>query len=231
VSNAFSLSIVTPVFNEEPIIENTVKTNLQLLRHLHFDFEILIVNDGSTDGSASIIDRCFSGIPEIKVIHKPVNEGFGSTVKTGIESARKEYILCIPADSPLTEEILELFVNSAPKADIIVSYRIERPGYNWRMNLNSVVYHFIIKNLFNLPLRDFNWIHLYHRRIFDERGVTITSKGIFMLAEVLIAAKKKGCTFYEIPMRPTQRITGVATASKFTTIIKTVQEMAVYYFG
>jgi hypothetical protein len=69
---------------------------------------------------------------------------------------------------------------------------------------------------------------MYHRRIFDN-GVTIQSKGMFMLAEVLIAAKKKGYTFYEIPVRQTQRITGVATASKLSTILKTLKEILSYY--
>lgn len=230
MSKAFSVSVVTPVFNEEEIIESAVNTNLRLLRQYGCDFEILLVNDGSTDGSARIIDRCFSDIPSIRIIHMPANEGFGGAVRRGIAAAGKEYILCIPADSPLTDEVLASFLAAAGKADIIVSYRLERLGYTPRMKLNSKVFHFIVSALFDMHLRDFNWIHMYHRRIFADNGIGIRSKSLFMLAEVLISAKRKGYTFFEIPVHQTQRLTGIATASKFTTVMKTLRDIAVYYF-
>lgn len=230
MSNAFSVSVVTPVFNEEQIIESAVRTNLKLLRQFNCDFEILLVNDGSKDNSAQIIDRCFSSAPEIKIIHKAVNEGFGGAVKSGITGAKKEFILCIPADSPLTPEVLTAFAEAAGKADIIVSYRLERLGYSWRMKLNSKVFHFLVSRLFDIQLRDFNWIHMYHRRIFGDNGIKISSKGLFMLAEALIDARRKGFSFYEIPVHQTQRATGVATASKLTTVLKTLREIAAYYF-
>jgi len=227
----FSVSVVTPVFNEEEIIESAIKTNLLLLKQFNCDFEVVIVNDCSTDGSAMIIDRCFSNSAEIKIVHKPANEGFGGAVKSGIAVASKDYILCVPADSPLTSEVLEVFIKAAGKADIVVSYRLERLGYTWRMKVNSKVFHFLVSKLFDIQFRDFNWIHMYSRRIFSIGGIEIRSKGLFMLAEVLIAAKRKGFSFYEIPVQQTQRATGIATASKLSTLINTLREIAVYYYG
>ncbi len=222
------VSVIVPVYNEEAIIENSVSRDIEQLRQFNCDYEILIINDGSSDQSAQIIDRCFGNKPEIKIIHKQVNEGFGSAIKTGVEFASKEHLLCIPADSPLTSEVLQSFLQAASRADVIVSYRLKREGYSARMQLNSLAYHFIVRSLFRIHLRDFNWIHMYHRRIF-ENGTNIRSKGIFMLAEVLIDAKRKGYTFHEIPVRQTQRITGVATASKLSTIFKTLKEIFAYY--
>lgn len=226
--NMLPVSVIVPVYNEEAIIENSVSMNIEQLRQFNCDYEILIINDGSNDQSAEIIDRCFGNMPEIKIVHKQANEGFGSAIKTGVEFASKEYLLCIPADSPLTPEILKSFLGAASRADIIVSYRLKREGYSARMQLNSMAYHFTVRSLFKIHLRDFNWIHMYHRRIF-ENGISIRSKGMFMLAEVLIDAKKKGYSFHEIPVRQTQRITGVATASKLSTIFKTLKEIFAYY--
>ncbi|HXH19084.1 MAG TPA: hypothetical protein VNJ07_08360, partial [Chitinophagales bacterium] len=150
--------------------------------------------------------------------------------KTGIEAATKEFILCIPADSPLTPEVLKAFIGAAGKADIIVSYRLERVGYSTRMKLNSKVFHFLVRTLFDIKLRDFNWIHMYHRRIFGDSGVKLKSKTLFMLAEVLISAKRKGFSFHEIPVHQTQRLTGIATASKLVTVIKTLRDIIAFYF-
>ena len=225
------VTVITPVFNEEEIIESSVAINLELLRQSNLDFEILIIDDGSKDRSAKIIDDCFASVPEIKVIHKSQNGGIGSAMKLGIAHAQKDFILCVPADSPLTEEILSAFISASDKADIIVSYRTERKGYSLRMKFNSVVFQILVRNIFGIQLRDFNWIHMYHRKIFSENGIQITSKGVFMLAEVLIAAKRKGVSIFEIPVKSSQRFTGVATAAKWSTVFKTLKEMKAYYFN
>lgn len=228
MSPILSVSVIIPVYNEEQIIESSVRTNFNLLTQYNCDFEILIVNDGSRDQSNQIINHCFSEHPNILIFQKAVNEGFGSAVKLGIQLAQKKFILCVPADSPLKAEVLESFIKAAHHADIIVGYRVERLGYSWRMKLNSAAFHFIVKNLFDIHLRDFNWIHMYNRRVFSENGIGITSKGLFMLAEVLISAKRKGYSFYEIPVLQTQRITGVATASMYSTVIMTLKEIIAY---
>jgi glycosyltransferase involved in cell wall biosynthesis len=228
----FSVSVVTPVFNEEAIIRESVITNRTLLKQFGCDYEIIVVNDGSTDRSPEILDESFAREQDVRIIHKKKNEGFGSAVSTGIAAAGKEYIFCIPADSPLTAEVLSAFADAAGKADIIVSYRLERLGYNWRMRLNSRAFHFIVEKLFGLRLRDFNWIHMYHRKVFNGAdGIRITSKGLFMLAETLISAHRKGFSFHEIPVKQTQRITGVATASKLSAVVKTMREIGAFYFA
>ena len=120
----------------------------------------------------------------------------------------------MPADSPLTPELYRAFSTHAPKADVLVSYRQKRIGYTPLMLFNSWLYHFTISVLFGMRLRDYNWIHLYHRKIFTEGKISIEYKGIFMLAEILIKAKRKDFTFYEFEVQQTQRLTGIATASK-----------------
>jgi glycosyltransferase involved in cell wall biosynthesis len=157
-----------------------------------------------------------------KIVHKE-NGGFGSAIKKGISIAKNEYIICIPADSPLDEQTAKSFFEAHLKSDIVVSYRLERKGYSKWMLLNSKVFHFLVSNLFNIKLKDFNWIHLYKTEIFNH--VDIQSKGIFMLAEVLVKAKKLKYSFIEIPVYQRQRLTGIATASKPSAVIKTILEM------
>lgn len=225
-----SVSIVIPAYNEEAIIKSAVEVAHEILQDAKIDFEIIVVNDGSNDKTENVLRKSFSNTPQIIIQYKKSNEGFGSAVKTGIELSSKQFIFCVPADSPLTTDLFLAFMENIDKADVLVSYRKERVGYSPRMLLNSWVYHFLISNLFNIKLRDYNWIHLYNRKIFDEGKIEIEYKGIFMLAEILIKAKRAGFTFYEFEVEQKERLTGIATASKLVAILKTISEMVHFRF-
>jgi glycosyltransferase involved in cell wall biosynthesis len=222
---AFSVSVIIPAYNEEAIIKNAVKNALNILRTAQADFEIIVVNDGSKDRTKEMLDENFATEEHILIKHKPFNEGFGSAIRTGVQLAKKQFIFCIPADSPMTADLYNVFSSNAYKADILVSYRRHKLGYSFRRHLNSYVYHKLVSVLFSLRLRDYNWIHMYHRKIFDEGKIEIEYNGIFMLAEILIKAKRARFTFYEFEVEQKERLTGIATASKLTAIMRTLEEI------
>lgn len=225
-----SLSVVIPAYNEDQYVKESVEINLNILRKSNIDFELIIVDDGSADTTADIIKEHYSNISNVKVYFKDHNEGFGGAVRFGISKASKDYILVVPVDSPLTENVFNKFIENIGMGDILLGYRIEKKGYSLRMKFNSLVYHFLISNLFNLKLRDHNWMHLYPRKLFAKDKVTISSTGIFMLAEVLIKAKRLGYVFYEFPVDHQIRTTGVATASTFSAALRTFWELVKFIF-
>jgi glycosyltransferase involved in cell wall biosynthesis len=229
--NAFSVSVIIPAYNEEATIESAVRQAYAILTNSTADFEIIVVNDGSSDSTAAILNEYFGKVPTIHIHHKNKNEGFGSAIRTGINISTKTYLFCVPADSPLTNELYMAFSNNTAKADVLVSYRQQRIGYTRLMLFNSWLYHKIISLLFGMHLRDYNWIHLYHRKIFDEGKITIEHNGIFMLAEILIKAKRKGFTFYEFEVQQTQRLTGIATASKFLPMLSIAAAVCLFFFS
>ena len=223
--SAGSYSIIVPVYNEEAIVITAIEQNISVLTAADVCYEIIVIDDGSTDQTRSLLNTYFLDNTIVKIIHHNSNHGFGGAVKTGILHSKNTYVLCVPADSPLTNEVFAAFMNSAPKADVIVSYRIARLGYTPRMRFNSYVYHLLIEFLFDIHFADFNWIHLYNRKIFDEGKIEITAKGIFMLAEVLIRANKKGYSFHEIPVAQTERLTGIASSNRLTVVLFTLTEL------
>ena len=223
-----SFSILVPVYNEEAIVIAAIEQNIAVLTAAGVFYEIIVINDGSTDNTDFLLKNNFTDKEFVKIIHHSTNNGFGGAAKTGILHTKNNYIICVPADSPLTDEVFAAFIGAINKADIVVSYRIARLGYTPRMRFNSLVYHLLIEILFDIHFADFNWIHLYHRRIFDEGKIEITSKGIFMLAEILIKASWKGYSFYEIPVAQTERLTGIASASKFSVALKTLKEVILF---
>ena len=228
--SGYSISLIIPVYNEEKIIEASFLKNLKVLNSRNIDFEIIIVNDGSKDNCRTIIEK-LSKSYNLKVVEHPFNMGFGAAIRTGIQNSINEYILCVPSDSPLDEENFLSFEENLGKADLLISYRRKRLGYTWWMHINSIIYQQLISKLFDMKLKDYNWIHLYHRKIFFDGKIQIEYNGIFMLAEVLIKARNKSYTFIEFPVNQTQRITGDASASKLKNIIKTIKDVFHYYFS
>lgn len=224
-----SLSLIIPVFNEEQAIIPAIESNINALNQLLTTFEIIIVNDGSFDNSQTVINSFIKDKINIINIEKDINEGIGSAIRTGIEHAKYDYVFPVPADCPLNEDTLNLFLSKLGNSDVIVGYRPERVGYSLRMKLNSYLFHAIISFLFSVNLKDYNWIHLYKRKIFIQDGIKITSNGIVMLAEVLIKSLRKGLSVTEIEIAQRERLTGEATASKFFILLKTFREIISLY--
>lgn len=224
-----SLSVIVPVFNEEEAIRIAIESNLNAVQKYLSVYEIIIVNDGSTDNSQSIINDFVSEKEFFTIVEQPENKGLGSAVRIGIDHAKYEYILPVPVDCPLDDATLHAFLSGVDGADILVGYRPERVGYSLRMKVNSYFFHFLISYLFKIRLKDYNWIHLYRRDIFTSGGIHITSNGIMMLSEILIKASRRGMRLKEIRIKQQARLTGTATASRFITVINTLREMVVLY--
>lgn len=224
----YSISVIIPIYNEEEILESSLLKNLHVLNSRKIDYEIIIVNDGSSDNCRNILIDLKKST-KIKVFEHENNLGLGAAIRTGIKYSEKDYILCVPADSPLELDSFQSFESCLGAADVLVSYRLSRLGYTWWMSLNSIIYHRLISLLFGMKLKDYNWIHLYNRKIFSEGKIEIEYNGIFMLAEVLIKSRDLSYTFIEFPVNQTQRITGEASAAKFKNIIKTTKD-AFHYF-
>jgi glycosyltransferase involved in cell wall biosynthesis len=226
MSGSFSLSIVIPAYNEEEIIVSSVQQTLNAVQAAVADFEIIIVDDCSRDSTKALIEANINKWPSTRLVCNAQNGGFGAAVWTGLQAATKEYVLCVPVDSPMDTETLAPFITAAPTTDVISSFRVKRVGYTNRMRFNSWAYHKLIGWVFGLKLKDYNWIHLYRRAIFDK--VHYQSRGIFMMAEVLVEANKHGYRIAEIPVDQKQRMTGIATSAKLSTILFVLEEMYVY---
>lgn len=223
-----SISFVTPVYNEEAILEKNVSENIAIIDSLVQNYELILVNDGSIDKSWSLMNKLGLSFKKIVLVNRLKNEGIGAAILTGILMAKKGFVICIPADYVLTQESLSLLQSQIEHADVVLGYRENRVGYSKRMKINSFAFGYLVEVLFKIYVKDFNWIHGYKLSNFNNHNLTIDSKGIFSLAEVVIRAKINRLEIIEIPIKQTQRLTGVATASRWSSVFKTLYEMFVF---
>ncbi|MBI4975243.1 glycosyltransferase family 2 protein [Candidatus Peregrinibacteria bacterium] len=222
------LTIVIPAYNEDKNLECAVSLIKQKIKPLLSSYEILIVDDGSSDNTGMIADKLSSGDKEIRVIHHHKNLGPGSGLFTGINNAYGEFIIFIPADIAIDLDQFNKYLEASKEADIVVGLRNDRKDYSIFRKINSVIYIWMIKLLFNMRQRQFNYVHLYRKSIFDR--IKIESKSVFITAEILIKARDLGYRLTEVEINYVPRKFGEGSCSKPIVIYNTFKDMIVFWF-
>jgi glycosyltransferase involved in cell wall biosynthesis len=217
-----SLSVVVPAWNEEALLERTVRSLALSLSQVAKDAEVVIVDDGSRDRTPALADALAKELPRVRALHQE-NQGIGGAFRTGMLAAEGEYVVLWPADMLAAPGDLEPYVSSFGKADVVVGVRRRREGYNVLMRANAWLYPKLVAFFFGLRLRDVNWICAYRRARLLE--VPLTRRGIAMLAEILIGIRDRGGTFVEVEVAMKPREGGVASASRFRVMRRTLADL------
>ena len=213
------VSVVVPAYNEELLLRETVESVSDALAAMSIRASIIIVNDGSIDRSGEIADTLAREREEVIALHQE-NTGIGGALRAGIAAANGRYLLVWPADMPCCEDDLRPFLDVPGDPDVIVGCRKKRIGYNPIMHFNAWIYPFLVKWMFGLRLRDVNWISLYRTRMAKE--IQITQNGIPMLTEILVRIRDLGGSFLEVEVDMKPREGGVASASRFKVMWRTL---------
>src|SRR5215212_8825790 len=101
-----TISVVVPAYNEMGNLEGAVRDVVHALRSFD-EYEVFIVNDGSTDGTAEVADRLATTLPGVRAIHHEVNRGFSESYQTGLRNARMSYFTFVPGDHEVAPESVE----------------------------------------------------------------------------------------------------------------------------
>jgi glycosyltransferase involved in cell wall biosynthesis len=231
-----TLTIFFPMWNEELCIRTAISAAQEVCeelcaKHEIVDYELLIINDASTDSTGAIADELASSNPKIRVIHHPRNRKLGGSLKTGFAAAKGELILYTDADAPF--DLAELHkacrLMRVYNCDIVTAYRHDRTSEGPRRTIYTFVYNWIIRVLFGVYLRDINFaFKLYHRRIF--RHVQLVSEGSFISAELLVRASRLGYRIMQFGVDFFPRIRGVSTLSSPSVIVKILLELMTLWY-
>ncbi|MEZ7890297.1 MAG: glycosyltransferase family 2 protein [Candidatus Wallbacteria bacterium] len=221
-----SISYVFPMFNEIENIEQMVLATMAVTDTITKDYEIIVVDDASTDGCGELIDRLAEKYPQIKPIHHEHNRKLGGALKTGFYNATKDYIIYIDSDLPIDLNDIKLALPMIEEADMVIGYRLMRTE-SLRRKFQSKIYNWLIRLMFGLKVKDVNFaFKLFKREIIQK--ITLQSEGSFIDAELLIEAKRLGYKIKEIGLMYYPRAAGVSTLSGLDIIIKILKEMFAY---
>jgi glycosyltransferase involved in cell wall biosynthesis len=218
------LTAVFPAHNEELNIRSTIDRAVAALRPLCNRFEILIVNDASRDDTGRIADELARQYPEIRVIHNASNLGQGGSIVRGFKEARYEWAIHNAMDYPFDFKDLDQLFPFIGTADIVVAARDRYAGYTFRRKAMSWANRRLLRLLFGLNLRDYNFVQLYRKSVWEK--VRVESKSTaFLTPEALIRAHDMGFRIVEVVTRYHSREKGVATSGSLRVISHSLRDM------
>jgi len=210
-SGAPALSVIVPAFNEERLLDSSIRALRATLDEIKVPAEIIVVDDGSVDRTGAIADLLAHNLRAVRTYHQS-NKGIGGAFIAGSRLATGEYIMLWPVDMPAAPGDFAPYVAEFGLADVIVGCRSERVGYNPLMRLNAWIYPRLVALLFKLRVRDVNWIHAYRRSKFLR--IQLDQPGIPMLAEALVRMRDQGARIAEVNVVMKPRLHGTASASR-----------------
>jgi dolichol-phosphate mannosyltransferase len=222
------VTVVVPCFNEEATLAPTLDELCAVLHQAPFTWEVVVVDDGSEDKSAAITQHYRRLEPHVRLVKHRNNQGSGQAIWTGIQQARGEFVIYVPADGQFDHGEIPMYVDAADKgADIVIGHRLSRDDYTLYRKASSFVFLTLCNTLFDHQFQDVNWVHLWRTDIFEE--IEPKSRGVFFLEEILVRSRAQGKVVVEVPSVYRPRQGGVAKGGKPTVILKTIWEMLQLY--
>jgi glycosyltransferase involved in cell wall biosynthesis len=214
------------MFNEEANIEHALAYASDALAQHAREYEIVIVDDASTDQSPELVRRAASGDPRVRLIQHEFNQKLGASLKTGFAAARYELILYMDADLPFDPEVLGRAIRAmnVTRADMISGYRFDRTIEGLKRTIYSIVYNWMIRVVFRTNVRDVNFsFKLMKREVLE--AVQLQSEGSLIDAELVVKTKNRGFAIQQIGLDYFPRVYGVSNLSSPAIIFKIFREL------
>ena len=217
-----SVSIVMPAYNEEDIIEAVVTKCADYLERVCPDYEVVVVNDGSRDRTAEILDAMHAKNPKVKPVHQP-NKGYGGALQTGFKNAHKEYVFFMDSDNQFDITELDRLIPHLANVDVVLGYREERQDHLGR-KFNALGWRTLVNLLFGLGVRDIDFAF----KIFKYEKLQEAlpeSEGAMINTEMLVKLKRRNVRWVEVPVTHYPRLGGKSTGANVKVILKAFKEL------
>src|SRR3954447_20905700 len=208
---AKKLTIVIPALNEQDKIADTIDGVLPLARELLDDFEIFLVNDGSTDATGAIMDEYAAGDPRIVVHHHAERRGVGACFKPVLSRAKFDAITLIPGDHAFQNEGIARMFKAAGAADIVITYRDNQSDRSVNRSIQSHSLGFVLNCIFGFWLFDYHSVIIYPVKWSRQIAVDVDGYGYQICS--LISLLQLGLTHLQVPVSLNAELKGSSRAA------------------
>ena len=223
------LSVFFPAYNDGGTIASMVIGAVQAASELTPDFEVIVVNDGSADATAEIVDELARTYPNVRVVHHPQNRGYGGALQTGFRSATKDLIFYTDGDAQYDPaELAVLWAKMGPDTDMVNGYKISRSDPLHRIVIGRL-YHYIVSILFGLTVRDVDCDFRLMRRSMFERIQLEKTSGVICL-EMMKKIQDAGFRIVEVPVHHYHRAFGKSQFFNLRRILRTAIDVMRLWF-
>ncbi len=224
-----SVSVIIAAFNEHESLENVVNGINSVLVEVPFkDYEIIIIDDGSTDGTEKIADELENKYSQIRVIHHDRNKGLGMVYRTGFNHAIYDYITFYPADGQFPASNIHKFIPLMRDYDMILGYLPDRKS-SMIARFLSKVERFLFSLAFG-ELPKFQGLFMLRRKVLDDIELkSPDSRAWTIVMELVIRLSKNGYRMISIPTKMRPRAYGKSKVNNFKTILTSLKQLVSLY--
>ncbi len=195
-------SVVSPAHNESGNIVNLVRGVYKVMKGTNEKFEIIIVNDNSTDNTKEVLERLKTKIPQLKPVHRTKNKGVGNAIRDGLKNAKGWFIITLDGDLSHNPKEIPRFIKAIKNYDVVCGSRYVKAGkaeMEFSRTVISKTFNTLFRFLLGLPVKDFtSGFRIYKRKVIE--SIKLTSHGFGIYIEIPIKAYQNGFKFGEIPI-------------------------------
>ena len=228
-----SLSVIIPAYNEAENILDTLENVTTAFAPLELPHEILVIDDGSRDATASLVREHLARFPGVRLIQNERNLGFGASYRRGVDSAALAYIVMVHGDNAWGWETLREFFRRTGEADVIIGFtRDMLSSRSWTRTVISKTFTLLVNLITWRHLRYYNGLQIHPAAIL--KSLSIESRGYGFQAEVLVKGLRKTRTYLEVPMDLIERKKGESKAFRmknFVDVAKTLRLLVALEWG
>jgi glycosyltransferase involved in cell wall biosynthesis len=210
----YSISAFFPAYNDEGSIGKIIHTMAWLLPKLTTNYEVVVVNDGSVDGTGDLLRALAQIYSFLKVIEHNINRGYGAALKTGFASCTKDLIFYTDGDGQYdVEELPQLLAVFSEKVDLVNGYKISRSDPLYRIVV-GLIYQHLMRFLFHLSVKDVDCDYrLFRRSLLN--GAPLSCSSGMICVEMMKKFQNQGCRMIEVPVHHYHRFHGSSEFFRF----------------
>jgi len=226
LATSAEISAVMPAFNEEANLEQSVGRMAAALKAEARAFEVIVVDDGSRDGTAGLLERLKAIHPNLRVVRHPVNRGYGAALRSGFAVARYPWVFLMDADNQFDPADVTGLLSRAADADIVAGYRRQRRDPLPR-RLNAWAFFTLVTILFGRLARDVNCAFKLMRRDLLAR-MELHSEGALINTEIFVLARQLHARVVEVPVAHYPRTSGRQTGANLRVVVRAFSELLAF---
>jgi glycosyltransferase involved in cell wall biosynthesis len=202
---------VIPAYCERENILQTLENVTRALEPLDIAHEILVVDDGSTDGTGALVQSSLDRFPAVRLLVNERNMGFGWSYRRGVEAAALDHIVMVHGDNAWGWQTLREFFSEVGRADVIIGYtRNMHRSRTWQRTAISKTFTLVLNAITGRRLHYYNGLQIHPAPVL--KSLRIESSGYGFQAEVLVKSLRLTRTYIEVPMDLIERTHGESKA-------------------
>jgi glycosyltransferase involved in cell wall biosynthesis len=225
------LSIFFPFWDEEENIERVVHDAVKVAQSVANKWEIIMIDDGSKDRTHEIVKSLSRQDSRLRVVHHPINRGYGAALRSGFEAAKYDFIVFTDGDGQFDFSEVIKFLEKIENADLVIGFRKKRSDKNLGKRLllmNLLKVWDLI--LFKFYFRDIDCGFKMFKREAIEKLVPLRSEGAMITTEILAKAKRKKLKIAEVGVAHYPRLKGHQSGANFPVVIRAILESFVLWY-